>query len=88
MLLIAGAMWTAMVERSEDVNKFVVPAQGHTVPLGIAVGAGPGLYLLWAAFATLAASTLPYLIRSAPRCRRMRSRLLTRRRRSCCTYRG
>jgi hypothetical protein len=63
MLLIAAAMWTAMVEKSADVNKFIIPGPG--VPLGIVVSTGPGLYLLWGAFACLAASTLPYLIRSA-----------------------
>jgi hypothetical protein len=33
------------------------------IPLGVHVQAGPGLYLLWAAFAALFASVVPYMIR-------------------------
>jgi hypothetical protein len=62
LLLIAAAMWTAMVNMSADVNAFVIQAQAST-PLGIVVHAGPGLYILWAAFACLFASIVPYMIR-------------------------
>jgi hypothetical protein len=50
-----------MVNRSSDINDFVV--QGKGIPLGFEVHAGPGLYILWAAFACLFASVVPYMIR-------------------------
>jgi hypothetical protein len=66
LLLIAGAMWTAMVSMSKDINNFVVTGPSN-LPFGIVVSSGPGIYILWAAFATLLASIGPYMIRCAPR---------------------
>jgi len=59
-LLIGAAMWTAMVSKSKDINSLIIGSQ-H-LPLGITVSTGPGIYMLWAAFATMLASVLPYMI--------------------------
>jgi hypothetical protein len=64
MLLIAAAMWTAMVNLSKDINSFIV-AGPSGLPLGLVVSTGPGVYLLWASFACLLASIGPYMIRYA-----------------------
>jgi len=59
-LLIAAAMWTAMVNKSKDINSLVIGSQ--QLPLGWHVSTGPGIYMLWAAWACLLASVAPYMI--------------------------
>lgn len=61
MLLIAAAMWTAMVNMSKDINQFIIAGPSN-LPLGIQVTTGPGIYILWASFAMIFASILPYMI--------------------------
>lgn len=66
-VLAASALWTTAIKRAEDINTWTVrPVQ---VPLGIEVSTGIGLYLSWAAFACLATSVIPYMIRSVLRYR-------------------
>jgi len=61
-ILAASALWTVLIKKAEDINTWTVqPAQ---VPLGIQVSAGVGLYLVWAAFACLVTSVIPYAFRS------------------------
>ena len=65
-VLAGSALWTVLIKRAEDINTWTVrPAE---VPLGIEVTNGIGLYLVWAAFACLATSIIPYAIRSVPLC--------------------
>ncbi|KAG8220046.1 hypothetical protein J3R82DRAFT_1062 [Butyriboletus roseoflavus] len=59
-ILIGAAIWTAIVEKLESVNTMQL-AQG--IGSGIEVSYGNGIYLTWAAFACLAAATVPYMIR-------------------------
>jgi hypothetical protein len=68
ILVCAGAaLWTAAIAAAQSVNALALqPAQaGAPVPLGIIVGAGKGLTLLWAAFGCMTAALIPYWIRSA-----------------------
>jgi 1,3-beta-glucanosyltransferase GAS1 len=63
LLLIAAAIWSAMISDAHAVNAFQLQRPSASpVPLGITVGTGNGLWILWAAFATLFASLLPYLV--------------------------
>jgi hypothetical protein len=61
LLLIGAAIWTVAIKKAESINSLVVTQT--TVPLGIFVSLGPGLYLIWAAFVCLLISTVPYMIR-------------------------
>ncbi|KAG8980987.1 hypothetical protein FRC05_003886 [Tulasnella sp. 425] len=58
-LLIGASIYTAAIDKAKTVNQAVVRG---SVPLGIEVSAGSGLYLIWAAFVTLLLSTAPYTI--------------------------
>jgi hypothetical protein len=60
LLLIGAAIWTVAIKKAESINSLVVTQT--TVPLGIFVSLGPGLYLIWAAFVCLLISTVPYMI--------------------------
>ncbi|KAI0374477.1 hypothetical protein BV20DRAFT_1049270 [Pilatotrama ljubarskyi] len=62
-LLIGATIWTVMIKKAESVNSFVVGPSAAPVPLGITVSTGDALYLLWAAWACLLVSILPYMIR-------------------------
>lgn len=67
ILVLAGsALWTVIIKKAEDINTWSVDVQSVQVPLGIQVSAGHGLYLVWAAFACLVTSIIPYMIRSVP----------------------
>ncbi|KAG8960153.1 hypothetical protein FRC00_000819 [Tulasnella sp. 408] len=58
-LLIGASIYTAAIDKAKTVNQAVVRG---SVPLGIEVSAGSGLWLIWAAFVTLLLSTAPYTI--------------------------
>jgi len=58
-VLIPAVLWTVMVNKASTINS-VESSQG--VPLEIYVSGGAARLLLWAAFALLAVSTIPYLI--------------------------
>ncbi|KAI8995412.1 Glucanosyltransferase-domain-containing protein [Trametes punicea] len=72
-LLIGATIWTVMIKKAQSVNDFVVgnpSAVGDvskSFPLGITVSTGDALFLLWAAWACLLVSILPYMIRSISR---------------------
>ncbi|KAJ3551455.1 hypothetical protein NP233_g13079 [Leucocoprinus birnbaumii] len=65
LLLIGASIWTVIVQRAAAISEHpVVSADGQrTIPLGITVSVGPGLFLTWAAFACLVVSVVPYMIR-------------------------
>jgi len=62
MLLIGAAIWTVVANKAGDINGLLVGTSDDPVPLGITVSTGNGLYLLWASFACLLVSVLPYMI--------------------------
>ena len=67
LLLIGAVIWTVIVKKAQDINGWIVPLpSGIEVPLGIDVSLGNGLLLAWAAFACIAASLIPYMIRCVP----------------------
>ena len=65
LLLIGASIWTVIVQRSAAINDLVVESANgsQTMPLGINISVGPGLFLTWAAFACLVVSVIPYMIR-------------------------
>ena len=65
-LLIGAVIWTVIVKKAQSINTVMVGQPGNIVPVGIEVDIGNGIYLAWAAFACLIASTVPYMIRCAP----------------------
>jgi len=56
MLLIGGAIMTALIQQTESINTYKV----YDVTLGIKVSFGNALWLVWAAFAADLVSILPY----------------------------
>lgn len=60
-LLIGAAIWTAVVYKAQSVNRLVT-RRDSTIPLGFNVSVGSTLYLLWAAFACMLGSIIPYMI--------------------------
>jgi hypothetical protein len=63
LLLLAGAaIWTVMIHKVESINGFIVHSGSTATPLGIEVSVGSQLFLVWAAFACLLGSTIPYMI--------------------------
>jgi len=59
-VLISAAIWTVVIKKSDSVSTIII---GSTpTPVGIYVSAGPGLFIMWAAFACLFGSMIPYLI--------------------------
>ncbi|TFK93557.1 carbohydrate-binding module family 43 protein [Polyporus arcularius HHB13444] len=62
-LLIGATIWTVMIEKCKSVNDIMVGTAGSQVPLGIFVSTGSALFLLWASWACLLVSILPYMIR-------------------------
>lgn len=63
MLLIGAAIWTVIIKKAQSVNDIIVGPVSAPVPLGITVSMGDALFLLWAAFACLLVSIVPYMIR-------------------------
>ncbi|KAI0670201.1 Glucanosyltransferase-domain-containing protein [Trametes maxima] len=63
-LLIGATIWTVMIKKAESINDFVVGPSAAPVPLGITVSTGNAIYLLWASWACLLVSILPYMIRA------------------------
>ncbi|KAL1951818.1 hypothetical protein VTO73DRAFT_967 [Trametes versicolor] len=61
-LLIGATIWTVVIKKAESINSFVVGPSAAPVPLGITVSTGDAIFLLWAAWACLLVSTLPYMI--------------------------
>lgn len=59
MLLIGGAILTALVQQSQSINSYEV----YDVPLGIKVTFGVSLWLIWSAFAADMVSIIPYFLR-------------------------
>jgi hypothetical protein len=59
-ILIGAAIWTAIIKKCEGANTLYI---SPGVLSGIVVSYGSGIYLTWAAFACLAASTVPYMVR-------------------------
>jgi len=59
LLLVGAALWTVIIQKTEAINSITV---NGNVPLGIEVSVGSGLYMLWAAFACLAVSIVPYML--------------------------
>ena len=51
-----------MIKKTEAVNDKTVTLGQSAIPI-IMVSAGPGLFLTWAAFACLAVSIVPYMLR-------------------------
>ncbi|KAJ7225917.1 hypothetical protein GGX14DRAFT_422991 [Mycena pura] len=59
-ILIGAGIWTAMIKKIESVNSILISSA--PVPVGIEVSTGSGLFLIWAAFASLFVSIVPYMI--------------------------
>jgi len=65
LLFIGSIIWTVLIHKAESINQALLKSSGSTVatiPLGILVSAGAGLWLFWAAFVCLMLSVIPYLI--------------------------
>jgi len=62
LLLIGAALWTVVIAKAGSINGYSLTANGVSVPQGIITTAGPGLYMLWAAFACLTVSIVPYML--------------------------
>ncbi|EIM83303.1 uncharacterized protein STEHIDRAFT_123740 [Stereum hirsutum FP-91666 SS1] len=62
ILLLAGsALWTVMLKKSQDINNIDV-GDTDSVPFGITVDVGQGIFLMWAGLACLVVSIIPYMI--------------------------
>ncbi|KAG2044311.1 actin cortical patch SUR7/pH-response regulator pali [Suillus americanus] len=61
-ILIGAAIWTSIVKKCEDINTLEIVQLNGGVLSGITVSYGNGIYLAWAAFACLAAATVPYMV--------------------------
>lgn len=59
-LLAGSAIWTVIVHKSQDINTIII-GEPTAVSLGITVSTGTGIYLMWAAFACLFVSLIPYV---------------------------
>ena len=64
-LLIGATIWTVIIRKAESVNELMVGPEGSPVPLGIVVSTGSAIYLVWASWACILISILPYMIRYA-----------------------
>ena len=62
-LLIGATIWTVIIKKTEGINDFIVGQQSNPAPLGIDVTTGNAIFLLWASWACLLVSILPYMIR-------------------------
>lgn len=63
MLLIGASIWTVLIKKSESVNSLLALSVTNVVPIGITMSTGPGLLMVWAAFACLVVSVVPYMLR-------------------------
>ncbi|KAG2754446.1 hypothetical protein P692DRAFT_20795227 [Suillus brevipes Sb2] len=61
-ILVGAAIWTSIVKKCEGVNTWEISQLNGGVISGIIVSYGSGIYLAWAAFACLAAATVPYMV--------------------------
>ncbi|KAG1773039.1 actin cortical patch SUR7/pH-response regulator pali [Suillus occidentalis] len=61
-ILIGAAIWTSIVKKCEGVNTWEISQLNGGIISGIIVSYGSGIYLAWAAFACLAAATVPYMV--------------------------
>ncbi|KAJ7139711.1 actin cortical patch SUR7/pH-response regulator pali [Mycena epipterygia] len=59
-LLIGASIWTVIIQKTQSINSATISPT--TVPVGIDVSMGPALFMIWAAFASLLASIVPYMI--------------------------
>ncbi|KAF8490721.1 hypothetical protein JB92DRAFT_1299130 [Gautieria morchelliformis] len=59
LLLVAASIWTAIIKQMQSINNLTVQPG---VALGIEVSFGTALWLLWASFAALTLSLLPYFL--------------------------
>jgi len=60
LLLIGAAIWTIMIKKAESVNGVLIGLNPQ--PIGIVVSLGPGLLMVWAAFACMFASVIPHMV--------------------------
>lgn len=65
LLLIAVSIYTALVRKCEAINTILLSMTDNSpkIPVGIVVGAGKALSLMWAACACMLLSVVPYFIR-------------------------
>lgn len=64
LVLISAAVWTVIIKKSQSVNDIMIGASAaNSVSVGINVAVGPGIILIWVAFACLFASVVPYMVR-------------------------
>jgi hypothetical protein len=61
-ILVGAAIWTSIVKKCEGINTLDIAKINGGVLSGIIVSYGNGIYLVWAAFACLAAATVPYMV--------------------------
>ncbi|KAJ7462787.1 actin cortical patch SUR7/pH-response regulator pali [Mycena galericulata] len=61
-ILIGASIWTAMLRKAQSVNSVMIGTTADSVPVGIEVTMGAALPMIWAAFATLFASIVPYMV--------------------------
>jgi hypothetical protein len=64
-LLVGAAIWTVVIKKAQSINSFLAGSGSNTVPLGVNLTVGSALFLLWAAFACLLGSVIPYMLRCA-----------------------
>jgi hypothetical protein len=66
-ILIGASIWTVMIKKTQSINTAIIANTVPPVTAGIEVTIGTGLYMIWAAFVTLAVSVIPYMVRSVVR---------------------
>ncbi|KAJ6604203.1 actin cortical patch SUR7/pH-response regulator pali [Mycena vulgaris] len=59
-ILIGASIWTVMIHKTQSVNSVMIGQVPQSI--GIHVSMGPGLFMIWAAFATLFVSIVPYMV--------------------------
>ncbi|KAJ7124734.1 actin cortical patch SUR7/pH-response regulator pali [Mycena crocata] len=59
-ILIGASIWTAMIQKTAAVNSLMIG--NNPVSIGIKATMGPGLFMAWAAFASLFVSIVPYMV--------------------------
>ncbi|KAF9270569.1 hypothetical protein L218DRAFT_952671 [Marasmius fiardii PR-910] len=60
--LIGAILWTVIIKKSGSVNNLIIGSETNSTPLGMTISIGIGLYLVWAAFACIFASMIPYVV--------------------------
>ncbi|KAG1783624.1 hypothetical protein EV702DRAFT_1054667 [Suillus placidus] len=61
-ILIGAAIWTSIVKKCEGINTVEISPLNGGVLSGFIMSYGNGIYITWAAFACLAAATVPYMV--------------------------